>query len=400
MNHSPKYDICGSSDKKKIICYLLREFYRLGWATGSGGGISIREDQNTIWIAPSGVHKEFVQEEDLFLMDLQGNVLNTTNNPKLRCSECTPLFLQAFNIRNAGAVLHSHSINALLITKLFGTEFQCTDLEMIKGIIDHKNTDWCRIPIVENTEFEPELTESLKNAIVAYPRSHAVLVRNHGIYIWGPTWEKAKIHAECYEYLFKAVLKMHKYNLPIPNTISSDKQIRSWKIDPSRNNEDLRNDLHYREPQWVSVEDLKKVGVLVWKLSGSKDDPELVKICTERKYKNRDEKEIGKQLPNYDEMIKTFATEHLHADEEIRYVLKGSGYFDVRNKDDEWLRIQVTRGDLIILPEGIYHRYVADVTNYIHVMRLFQEEPKWLPINRPCDDHESRKRYIKLFFEN
>jgi 1,2-dihydroxy-3-keto-5-methylthiopentene dioxygenase len=253
---------------------------------------------------------------------------------------------------------------------------------------------------VENTEFEPELTESLKNAIVAYPRSHAVLVRNHGIYIWGPTWEKAKIHAECYEYLFKAVLKMHKYNLPIPNTISSDKQIRSWKIDPSRNNEDLRNDLHYREPQWVSVEDLKKVGVLVWKLSGSKDDPELVKICTERKYKNRDEKEIGKQLPNYDEMIKTFATEHLHADEEIRYVLKGSGYFDVRNKEDEWIRIQVTRGDLIILPEGIYHRYVADVTNYIYVMRLFQEEPKWLPINRPCDDHESRKRYMKLFFKN
>lgn len=384
------------SDKKQVICYLLKEFYKLGWCTGSGGGISIRESENSIWVAPSGVHKEFVEPEDLFLMDLEGGLLTPPKKEKLKCSECTPLFLQAYNLRNAGSVLHSHSLNALMITKLFDTEFQCIDLEMIKGIQDHKNTEWCRVPIIENTEYESDLAESLKNAILAYPRSHAVLVRNHGIYVWGPTWEKAKIHVECYEYLFKAVLEMVRYSIPVPKTLQSDKKIKSWIIDNNRK-DDLRNDLQHRNVNWVSFAQLQELGIILLKLNGEENNEDLEKFCKERNYKNRDQKEVSSKLPNYEDLRILFAKEHIHADEEIRYVMRGSGYFDIRSKNDDWIRIQVTRGDVLVLPEGIYHRYVNDITNYIHVMRLFQDEPKWTPIDRPCDDHESRKKYINNY---
>ena len=103
-----------------------------------------------------------------------------------------------FKARNAGAVIHSHSKSAALVTLLYDEEFKISHQEMIKGIWNdklkrnHLYTEELIVPIIENTCWEEDLKDSLAEAIEKYPHTCAVLVRRHGVYVWGETWEKAK----------------------------------------------------------------------------------------------------------------------------------------------------------------------------------------------------------------
>jgi methylthioribulose-1-phosphate dehydratase len=65
--------------------------------------------------------------------------------------------------------------------------FEISNIEQIKGIPRGKGkgmlgfSDILRVPIIENTAFEEDLTESLEQAMDRYPDTYAVLVRRHGM---------------------------------------------------------------------------------------------------------------------------------------------------------------------------------------------------------------------------
>lgn len=153
---------------------------------------------------------------------------------------------------------------------------------------------------------------------------------------------------------------------------------------------------HKTDPiQPVTLKELEKLGVLYFEVN---DENRLQEIRKERNYTYEDEITCSPdKLPNYETKLKMFFEEHIHSDEEIRYITEGSGYFDVRDQDDKWIRIEVVKGDLLVLPAGIYHRFTLDDKNYIKARRLFVGEPVWTPHNRPQEDHEVRKDYVKQY---
>ncbi|CAN7091332.1 unnamed protein product [Brassica rapa subsp. narinosa] len=172
--------------------------------------------------------------------------------------------------------------------------------------------------------------------------------------------------------------------------------LEAWLMDDS--NEDPRLPHHPNPKELLTMDYLAELGVLYWKLNPEnyENDSELRKIRDERGYDYMDMLDLcPEKVSNYEEKLKNFFTEHIHKDEEIRYCLAGSGYFDVRDKDDRWIRIWMKPGDLIVLPAGIYHRFTLDTSNYIKLMRLFVGEPVWTPYNRPQEEHPVRKEYAK-----
>lgn len=141
--------------------------------------------------------------------------------------------------------------------------------------------------------------------------------------------------------------------------------VSAWLMDESA--EDQRLDHQRSPPHPIDLDQLeKKTGVLYWKINVDdlENDALLAKIRSDRGYSYMDEITCSPdKLDNYEEKLKNFFREHLHSDEEIRLVLNGSGFFDIRDPaTDDWIRIKVEKGDLIVLPAGSYHRFTLDTT--------------------------------------
>ena len=198
---------------RELLVELLGEFWRRGWVSGTGGGICGPAEDGGLLLAPSGVHKERVRTDEFFTVDpSDGRVLRSPDRTDLRPSECSSIFCLTHRTFGAWSVVHSHALSAVLAGDLAAADgadhVAIRDLEMLKGIPGVTNTDVHLVPVIRNTPREPELVSQLEAAF-ADPRfraARAVVVRDHGAYIWGDDVLEAKRHTEVYHFLFEAVV--------------------------------------------------------------------------------------------------------------------------------------------------------------------------------------------------
>lgn len=147
---------------------------------------------NVVYIAPSGVQKERIQPTHIFVLPFPQlpppNPRTFLRRPviPLKESACTPLFWNAFELRDAGSCIHTHSQHAVMATLLCEKdgekEFRISHQEMIKGVklggtgkaLSYLDT--LVVPIIDNTPDEEDLKDSMADAMKAYPDAAAVLV--------------------------------------------------------------------------------------------------------------------------------------------------------------------------------------------------------------------------------
>lgn len=103
-------------NKKSILIQYCRKLFDKGYLPGLDGNISMRVDDKTVLITPSGVGKDIVTEDDLVLIGINGQTLETGKKPSIE----TPMHLAAFREnKDTNVVIHMHSpyVNAFALAR-------------------------------------------------------------------------------------------------------------------------------------------------------------------------------------------------------------------------------------------------------------------------------------------
>lgn len=135
----------------------------------------------------------------------------------------------------------------------------------------------------------------------------------------------------------------------------------------------------------IAPEDLARRGVHSWSVPSDEAGRAAMIEAVKREhgYVDEDFVELGPATPNLDAICAKFDKEHYHTEDEVRFVVEGEGIFDVRDDGDErWIRIEVSRGDMIVIPANRYHRFTLTDLRQIRCMRLFTNHDGWAPLYR------------------
>jgi len=97
-------------------------------------------------------------------------------------------------------------------------------------------------------------------------------------------------------------------------------------------------------------------------------------------YTTADVISLRPETPNLDVMLAKFDKEHLHTEDEVRFVVDGRGVFTIHSDtDDKVFDVEVHPGDLLVVPINTWHWFTLCDDRQIKCIRLFQDTTGWTP---------------------
>jgi len=182
-----------------------RHCYARGWALGTSGNFSavVSRDPLRLAITASGVDKGLLSVGEIVEIDEHGTVVAGSGRPSAEAS----LHLTIARVRQAGAVLHTHSIWSTILSGATAEEGLAIEgYEMLKGldgVRTHEHREW--LPILDNTQDWTAAAPRVESVLTQQPKAHGFLIRRHGLYTWGRDLAEAKRQVEILEFLFEVM---------------------------------------------------------------------------------------------------------------------------------------------------------------------------------------------------
>lgn len=182
-----------------------RHCYTRGWVLGTSGNFSavVSRDPLRLAITTSGVDKGLLTAGQVVEIDGDGTVVAGSGRPSAEAS----LHLTIVGVRQAGAVLHTHSIWSTILsdaTAEAGLAIEAYEmLKGLDGVGTHEHREW--LPILDNTQDWRAAAPRVESILTEQPNAHGFLIRQHGLYTWGRDLAEAKRQVEILEFLLEVM---------------------------------------------------------------------------------------------------------------------------------------------------------------------------------------------------
>jgi methylthioribulose-1-phosphate dehydratase len=190
----------------KQLAECGRGFYQRGWVLGTSGNFSAKISENPlhVCITSSGNDKGSLDNSHFLEIDENAEVVDGEGKPSAE----TLLHLVIYNHRQAGSILHTHSVWGTILSDVNFEKghIEISGYEMLKGLAGvktHEHTE--KLPIIENSQDYVALSHVIENVLRENPDCHGIYLRKHGLYTWGESVSEAKRHIEIFEFLFEVL---------------------------------------------------------------------------------------------------------------------------------------------------------------------------------------------------
>ncbi len=206
---STVYDVQQFAQCAEAIAVASRVIYQRGWSPATSSNYSVRLDTNSCAVTVSGKHKGELTADDVMVVDMDGCPL-VDKKPSAETLLHTQLYQRDADI---GAVLHTHSVNATVLTM----EQPSVDTLVLRGYellkafenVKTHSTE-LHIPVFENTQDMVELSRRVEKRMQRDGTGVAYLIRGHGLYTWAENLTACMRHLEALEFLLDCEWKRYQ----------------------------------------------------------------------------------------------------------------------------------------------------------------------------------------------